>query len=191
LLDGSGEWKVAPQDLSLAFFLLLPGIYIFRDGTGYLYIGEAGNLRGRVEKHLDHSDRKALAHYLWNNGYKNLWVELHAFRKDSDGDKAAARKAYEADLIRSHGGAPGAGRGKGKNRPRSARASARRRRSYSISTQRGDSGRSGSHGVVSAATGREWFPARELGTPLRSGFLHPLDPAGRRLWPSHGVSSPA
>jgi predicted GIY-YIG superfamily endonuclease len=79
----------------------LPGVYIFRDGTGYLYIGEAGNLRGRVEKHLDHSDRKALAHYLWNNGYKNLWVEMHAFRKDSDGNKAAARKAYETDLIRS------------------------------------------------------------------------------------------
>jgi hypothetical protein len=79
----------------------LPGVYIFRDGTGYLYIGEADNLRGRVAKHLDHSDRKAVARYLWDNGIKGLSVELHAFRRDSDGQKAKCRKAYEADLIRS------------------------------------------------------------------------------------------
>jgi GIY-YIG catalytic domain-containing protein len=79
----------------------LPGIYIFRDSTGYLYIGEAGNLRGRVEKHIDHSDRKAVARYLWDNGYQDLSVEMHAFRTDSDGNKTTCRKAYEADLIRS------------------------------------------------------------------------------------------
>lgn len=79
----------------------LPGAYIFRDKTGYLYIGEAGNLRGRVEKHLDHSDRKAVAHYLWQNGFNEISVELHSFRFDSDGRRAACRKAYEADLIRS------------------------------------------------------------------------------------------
>jgi hypothetical protein len=78
-----------------------PGIYIFRDKTGYLYIGEAGNLRGRIEKHLDHSDRKTVARYLWDNGYKELIVEMHAFRKESNGTKASYRKAYEADLIRS------------------------------------------------------------------------------------------
>jgi predicted GIY-YIG superfamily endonuclease len=81
----------------------LPGIYIFRDRTGYLYIGEAGNLRGRVEKHLDHSDRKAVAHYLWENGVTGLSVELHAFRRESDGRKANCRRAYEAELIRSRG----------------------------------------------------------------------------------------
>ncbi len=79
----------------------LPGIYIFRDNTGYLYIGEASNLRGRVEKHLDHSDRKAVAHYFWDNGIKGLLVEMHAFPRDSDGNRATPRKAYEADLIRS------------------------------------------------------------------------------------------
>jgi predicted GIY-YIG superfamily endonuclease len=78
-----------------------PGVYIFRDSTGYLYIGEAGNLRARVEKHLDHSDRKAVARYLWENGYKDVSVETHAFRIDSDGNKAKCRKAYEADLIQS------------------------------------------------------------------------------------------
>jgi predicted GIY-YIG superfamily endonuclease len=81
----------------------LPGIYIFRDDSGYLYIGEAGNLRGRVEKHLDHSDRKAVAYYFWENGVEGLSVEMHAFRKDSEGRVAKCRKAYEADLIRSRG----------------------------------------------------------------------------------------
>jgi predicted GIY-YIG superfamily endonuclease len=79
----------------------LPGIYIFRDRTGYLYIGEAGNLRGRVEKHLDHSDRKAVARYLWEHRYTDLIIEMHVFRKDSEGNKSKPRKAYEADLIRS------------------------------------------------------------------------------------------
>jgi len=79
----------------------LPGVYIFRDGTGYLYIGEGSNLRGRVAKHLDHSDRKAVAHYFWEKGIKDLSVEIHAFRRDSDGRKAKCRKAYEAELIRS------------------------------------------------------------------------------------------
>ena len=77
----------------------LPGIYIFRDSTGYLYIGEAGNLRLRVQKHLDHSDRKALARHLWESGFTALVVELHVFSKDSDGAKTGHRRAYESDLI--------------------------------------------------------------------------------------------
>lgn len=79
----------------------LPGVYIFRDCTGYLYIGEGSNLRGRVEKHLDHSDRKAVARYLWENGVEGLSVEMHAFRRDSDGARSRPRRAYEAELIRS------------------------------------------------------------------------------------------
>jgi hypothetical protein len=79
----------------------LPGVYIFSDSTGYLYIGEAESLRGRVDKHLDHSDRKAVARYLWEHGFRGLSVEMHAFRGDSDGRKASCRKAYEAELIRS------------------------------------------------------------------------------------------
>jgi hypothetical protein len=54
-----------------------------------------------VAKHLDHSDRKAVAHYLWQKGFDDLSVELHSFRSDSDGRRAECRKAYEADLIRS------------------------------------------------------------------------------------------
>jgi predicted GIY-YIG superfamily endonuclease len=76
-----------------------PGVYIFRDKSGYLYVGEAANLRLRVGKHLDHSDRKALAHYFWDNGIENVTVELHAFAEDSDARKQSARRAYESDLI--------------------------------------------------------------------------------------------
>ena len=78
-----------------------PGIYIFRDETGYLYIGESSNLRTRVSKHLDHSDRKSLAHYLWKNGTDGVTVELHAFDADSKAKERLVRRAYESELIRS------------------------------------------------------------------------------------------
>jgi hypothetical protein len=76
-----------------------PGIYIFRDSTGYLYVGEAGNLRFRVAKHLDHSDRRAIAHYFWEAGISGIVVELHAFGGDSDARNQSSRRAYESDLI--------------------------------------------------------------------------------------------
>lgn len=78
-----------------------PGIYIFADATGYLYLGEAANLRLRVAKHLDHSDRKALARYLWDQGVKGLSIEVHVFDPSSNGRLTSHRRAYEADLIRS------------------------------------------------------------------------------------------
>jgi predicted GIY-YIG superfamily endonuclease len=78
-----------------------PGVYIFRDATGYLYIGESANLRTRVAKHVDHSDRKSVAHYLWKNGAKNVTVELHAFDPDSSARRKEMRRAYESELIRS------------------------------------------------------------------------------------------
>ncbi len=76
-----------------------PGVYLLRDQSGYLYIGEAGSLRTRVVKHLDHSDRKALAHYFWQQGITGVTVELHAFDPNSDARKTTARRAYESDLI--------------------------------------------------------------------------------------------
>lgn len=78
-----------------------PGIYIFSDRTGYLYIGEAEDLRARVSKHLDHSDRKALARYFWEMGTKDLFVEFHAFDPTSEGKRKPNRRAYEAELIRT------------------------------------------------------------------------------------------
>lgn len=78
-----------------------PGVYIFRDDTGYLYIGESSDLRQRVAQHLDHSDRKSLAHYLWKNGVASITVELHIFDPESDARLKSMRRAYESELIRS------------------------------------------------------------------------------------------
>ena len=78
-----------------------PGIYIFSDRSGYLYIGEAESLRVRVAKHLDHSDPKTLARYFWEIGTQDLLIEIHAFRPDSEGRKKSSRRAYESDLIRT------------------------------------------------------------------------------------------
>ncbi|MDA1015243.1 MAG: GIY-YIG nuclease family protein [Planctomycetota bacterium] len=78
-----------------------PGVYIFRDQTGYLYIGESSQLRTRVAKHLDHSDRKSLAHYLWKNGPQGITVELHSFDPESPARLKSMRRAYESELIRS------------------------------------------------------------------------------------------
>ncbi|MDH3582987.1 MAG: GIY-YIG nuclease family protein [Phycisphaerae bacterium] len=79
-----------------------PGIYIFRDRTGYLYVGESANLRGRITKHLDHSDRQALATYLFQQGIReHIVVELHAFDPDSKARLTPVRRAYESELIAS------------------------------------------------------------------------------------------
>jgi hypothetical protein len=78
-----------------------PGIYIFRDNTGYLYVGESENLQKRVAKHLDHSDRKSLAHYFWENDINEITLDLHIFDPNSDGRKKPYRRAYESDLIQS------------------------------------------------------------------------------------------
>ncbi len=78
-----------------------PGVYIFRDATGYLYIGESSNLYDRIKKHLDRSDRQSLANYLATNGVKGVTLELHAFAADSPARLKPMRRAYESELIRS------------------------------------------------------------------------------------------
>lgn len=79
----------------------LPGIYIFRDKTGYLYIGEAANLRKRIQTHLNDSDRKSLSTYFGKNDLNRITLDLHIFPKKSPGKKVAVRRAYESELIRS------------------------------------------------------------------------------------------
>lgn len=75
------------------------GIYLFHyKDEGLLYLGEAKVLRDRIKKHLDHSDRKELARWLWERGTDDLFVEIHVFPDDTT---TAARKAVELDLIRS------------------------------------------------------------------------------------------
>lgn len=78
-----------------------PGIYIFSDPTGYLYVGESINLRKRLETHLDDSDRQSLANYLKSHGIKDVTIELHSFPKTSRARKVSIRRAYESALIAS------------------------------------------------------------------------------------------
>ena len=87
----------------MSFYCLhaLPGVYIFRDSTGYLYIGQSNNLRTRLTKHLSGSDRKALAKYLGEQDLDRITLEMHVFGPGSPALSTTAREAYESELIRS------------------------------------------------------------------------------------------
>ncbi len=82
-----------------------PGVYLFRDKSGYLYIGQAQDLQIRLRKHLDQSDRRALAAYLevptLTRNDSKVVIELHIFGPGSPGEELRMRKAYESELIRS------------------------------------------------------------------------------------------
>ncbi len=78
-----------------------PGVYLFRDKSGYLYIGEAVNLRARLQQHLSHSDRLSLRAYLQQAAQGEVTVELHIFSEDSPACDLRVRRAYESELIRS------------------------------------------------------------------------------------------
>lgn len=102
------HWNVIISDYSLPQLTELlpnlttrPGIYIFRDATGYLYIGQSNNLRERLTHHLKESDRDQLRRYLIEKAGPELKVELHEFQPGSPGEKQTSRRAYESELIRS------------------------------------------------------------------------------------------
>jgi predicted GIY-YIG superfamily endonuclease len=78
-----------------------PGVYIFRDRSGFLYIGEAADLRKRLAEHVTGSDRQSLSEYLAKNSDGEVLVEIHAFPADSRMREIAVRRAYESELIRS------------------------------------------------------------------------------------------
>ena len=86
-------------DLDVTRIPKAQGLYFFhyRD-EGLLYLGEAKNLRDRIRQHLDHSDRRELARWLWEHGADNLFLEIHVL---PEGTASAARKALELDMIRS------------------------------------------------------------------------------------------
>lgn len=77
-----------------------PGVYSFRDASGYLYIGEASDLVTRLNEHLGGSDRESLANHLAGEAEQTS-VELHIFSPDSPARKVAMRRAYESEMIRS------------------------------------------------------------------------------------------
>ncbi len=78
-----------------------PGIYIFRDPTGYLYIGQTENLRTRLATHLDQSHSESLASYLESHGAQKILIEIHSFDPTSRATEVMVRRAYESELIAS------------------------------------------------------------------------------------------
>ncbi len=88
----------AVETLDVAQTPTSQGLYIFFDPTAALYVGESGNLRRRITKHLEHSDNKGLARWLWDRGQESLHVERHIL---PDTTTAKCRRALEAELIES------------------------------------------------------------------------------------------
>ncbi|MEM9585712.1 MAG: GIY-YIG nuclease family protein [Planctomycetota bacterium] len=80
---------------------VLPGVYLFRSSAGYLYIGEASQLRSRLTQHLKGSHNSGLAAAISPEAGQTLTVEIHAFPKDSPAKSVSVRRAYESELIRS------------------------------------------------------------------------------------------
>lgn len=74
------------------------GLYLFFAEDQLLYVGETENLRKRLKKHLDHSDNKGLARWIWAFGTESLHLEMHLLR---DNTETRVRKALELELIRS------------------------------------------------------------------------------------------
>ena len=73
------------------------GLYIFFAKDKYLYVGEAENLRNRLGKHLDHSDNKGLARWMWDEGTDELFLELQILDATTT---QKIRRALEQELIR-------------------------------------------------------------------------------------------
>lgn len=108
LLSRVTDWKVEITSFSLANIQedlsnipKRPGIYIFRDATGYLYIGQSKDLRDRLTKHIKESDRVALADYLGKGNSESVVLELHVFGEGSPAEDTVVREAYESELIRT------------------------------------------------------------------------------------------
>lgn len=74
------------------------GLYHFYSHEKSLYIGEASSLKARLKKHLDHSDNKQLARYLWEFGDADVMIEIQVLPTNT---RAGVRKAMELELIRS------------------------------------------------------------------------------------------
>lgn len=85
--------EVVPDELPLS-----QGIYLFISTDQLLYVGETENLRKRLKKHLEHSDNKGLARWIWEYGTDDLHLEMQILKS---GTKTSVRKAIELELIRS------------------------------------------------------------------------------------------
>jgi hypothetical protein len=74
------------------------GLYMFFTSADVLYIGEAESLCKRLKKHLEHSDNKGLARWMWEYGTDDLRVEIQVLAKVTT---TKVRRALETELIRS------------------------------------------------------------------------------------------
>ena len=74
------------------------GVYLFIGADQLLYVGETENLRARLKKHLDHSDNKGFARWIWEYGTESLHLEMQIL---DDQTEMRVRKALETELIRS------------------------------------------------------------------------------------------
>lgn len=74
------------------------GLYLFIAADQLLYVGETENLRKRLKKHLEHSDNKGLARWIWEFGIENLHLEMQILEKKTE---TRVRRALELELIRS------------------------------------------------------------------------------------------
>jgi hypothetical protein len=88
----------ALEDLRVDDVAVDQGTYVFYERNQTLYVGEAINLRKRIRKHLDHSDNKGLARWLWDHGTDQMFLELHVL---DAGVTTRVRRALEAELIKS------------------------------------------------------------------------------------------
>jgi len=84
---------IIPDELPLS-----QGLYLFIAVDQLLYVGETENLRKRLKKHLDHSDNKGLARWIWEYGIENLHLEMQILNSNTE---TRVRKALELELIRS------------------------------------------------------------------------------------------
>lgn len=83
--------------LQLASLPAEQGLYLFYTSSECLYVGEAENLRNRIGKHLDHSDNKGLARWLWDQGPAEVFLELQVLDASTT---QKIRRALERELIR-------------------------------------------------------------------------------------------
>jgi site-specific DNA-methyltransferase (adenine-specific) len=88
----------AVKDWQLHAIPSAQGLYLFFTRSECLYVGEAENLRNRLGKHLDHSDNKGLARWMWDQGTDVLFLELQLLAADTT---QRVRRALELELIRS------------------------------------------------------------------------------------------
>lgn len=89
---------IAAREIEYSHLPREQGLYMLLSRGRVLYVGEALDLRARLTKHFEHSDNKHLAHYLWEFGTDDVFVEYHLLPPDT---RAEVRRAMELELIRS------------------------------------------------------------------------------------------